>query len=455
MGWSVFTDDELIARLRVCIAKNTAIDAFYETIDHAKLEALMAAISEGNADADIFSDPDCSLYLLYLIENKKIDFWAGMTVYVYCMALMQFTQRQSLRPEHEQYQLSDRKIVVTQLTANKQLTNEGRCYLSAVKKNYARFPWLAFDEEKILQAANTGVAVDGWLIQINAGLNRALAGVNNLMNAIVHDILYLQKIDNTYFIMPSFSVINAFYAVQCDEPMQLQPGFGMASIERLLGWHEGNSHFVALYSHLVRDSLLSVHEFDCGPLMVLVHDFAHSFWANMLTRAQRDLMLKELVHVLLQADAILGIDIDARLKTAINQIVFEWRDFNFSPLYPFEHKSRAEFFMHLLVSAFGRYKEAAGLYVKPTTFKDTDTWSEVQDDLLYLLGRLQNGGDCWKALYEQNKNTAIGRRNPKVIAAIEHAVEHAIPLSQARCTLFVAPAAVVPDESKPDACLKL
>lgn len=106
--------------------------------------------------------------------------------------------------------------------------------------------------------------------------------------------------------------------------------------------------------------------------------------------------------------------------------------------------------MYFLMSAFGRNGEAAGLYVKPTAFKDTDTWSEVQDDLLYVLGRLRNGGDFWMELYEQNKNTALGRRNAKVMAAIENAVENSIPLSQARSTLFAASAAVVLEESKPN-----
>jgi hypothetical protein len=456
----MFTDDELIAKLRVCILKNTAIDAFYQSFDVAperhqpKLDALMHAVSEGNPDADIFSDPDCSSYLLYLIENKKIPFWSGMTVYVYCIALMQFTKKQSLRPEHERYQLSDHGVKVTKFMLNQTLTQEGREYLSAVKIKYAAFPWLAFDEEKILQAAGDGAAVDAWLIHINAGLNRALAGVYNLMRALVKDVAYLVGYD-TNFIMPPFVLMNAFHALQCDEPMQFQPGFGISSKERLTGLHEENAHSLALYSPLVANNLLAVHEFDCGPLMALVHDIAHCFWANLLTKAQRDLILKDLVQVLLQADKILSMDMDARLKTAINKIVFEWRDFNFSPLSDFPKENPAEFFMHFLVSAFGRGDKLAGLYVKSAKFKDTDTWSEVQDDLLYLLGRLKNGSDLWAALYENNKSTAIGERNPAVIAAIETAVEQSIPLSEARCTLFAAPAKAEPHALKLDACLKL
>lgn len=443
----MLTDDELIARLRVCIQKNTAIDAFYRIIQgdldthQPKLNDLMLAIAEGNAQAPIFSNPDCSSYLLYSIENKKIPFWQGLTVYVYCVALMQLTNMQSLRSQDEFYKLNQR-VQVFSLMRDGELTPEGRTYIRSVKKNYAKFPWLSFDEDKILQAARDGAAVDRWLIGVDCGLDRAVASFNRIFNILVPEVCYFQ-VDREFFYMPSVTLMNVFHAMQCEEPMQFQPGFGTPSIERLARMHKDNLHFLPMYSLLVKSNLLQVHRLEPGPFMALVHDVVHCFWANLLTKAERDLIMGQLVPVLQNIATITGVEMDARLSKAIEAVIFEWRDFNFSPLTAFP-EDRREWVMHILMSAFGMSKNddglyEVGLYVNSKKFEDTDFCSEVQDDLLYLLARLRNVGPIWSELYARNKNTAIGRRKSEVVAKIELAALNSVPMSVMRVGLFATP----------------
>src|SRR6185437_14478117 len=80
------------------IAANKVLPAKLEEIktDNRKVNELLFAISTGDSDSSVFSEHDCHVYLLYLMQQKKISFSAGMTVYSYLMALMQFTEQQPL-----------------------------------------------------------------------------------------------------------------------------------------------------------------------------------------------------------------------------------------------------------------------------------------------------------------------------------------------------------------------
>ncbi|ASQ47296.1 hypothetical protein [Legionella clemsonensis] len=77
------------------ISKNKTINNFVNQVNahDTNAQALYNAIETGDFAAEIFSHPECSLYLLYLIKAGKIDFDTGITVYVYLMVLMQFTHQ--------------------------------------------------------------------------------------------------------------------------------------------------------------------------------------------------------------------------------------------------------------------------------------------------------------------------------------------------------------------------
>src|SRR5262249_688534 len=74
------------------IAKIAADD-----IKKKKAKELLTAIQKGDHAAAIFDDPECYLYLLFLIRENHIPFYQGMAVYLYIMILMQFTARQKLK----------------------------------------------------------------------------------------------------------------------------------------------------------------------------------------------------------------------------------------------------------------------------------------------------------------------------------------------------------------------
>lgn len=71
------------------------------TPTHEGLKELQRAIKYGDKGADIFTDPDCSIYLLKMMETGVIPFAEGITVYTYLMALMQYSDYQPIANSDE------------------------------------------------------------------------------------------------------------------------------------------------------------------------------------------------------------------------------------------------------------------------------------------------------------------------------------------------------------------
>src|ERR1700730_18342916 len=108
------------------IDRNKIIKALLDKItpENLQVEQLLVAINTGDAHANIWNDPECHIYLLYLIKQKKIPFAQGMTVYTYLMALMQFTDKQPLKATDNDVK-SMREITVEPLAIHQQITRIG------------------------------------------------------------------------------------------------------------------------------------------------------------------------------------------------------------------------------------------------------------------------------------------------------------------------------------------
>lgn len=98
--YTLLNEEKLIAGLFEYIRSNKIIPAFFAaikkniTLHNVNLALLKNAIAAGDENAAIFSEANCHLYLLYLINEKEIPFWQGITVYHFLITLAQFTELQ-------------------------------------------------------------------------------------------------------------------------------------------------------------------------------------------------------------------------------------------------------------------------------------------------------------------------------------------------------------------------
>jgi hypothetical protein len=115
------------------VKKNEKLFKFlYENkIDDVKQKALYLAINNGDIENTIFNDQECYLHLLNLIKTKQITFLEGMTVHVYLLVLMQFSNRLPIREEDRDVK-STRQIQIDSLAKHGQLTHEGSKFLTSI-----------------------------------------------------------------------------------------------------------------------------------------------------------------------------------------------------------------------------------------------------------------------------------------------------------------------------------
>jgi hypothetical protein len=260
------------------------------------VQHLCAAIKTGNAEAEIFSDPRCHLYLLYLVKNNHIEFWQGMTVYTYLMALMQFTRKQPLHPndsELKNAEYTHAGVQIAPLVINKQVTDFAKKYITEVKTKLANLQ-VSIDTDLFLRFAADLSPVDSWVLRSNFA-NEVLPfqkGYDEVARIIIVNspFILLQRSKHiSYFYTPSFSVIRHLLKQISPNPLELRPILGKISDEAFLKLHQHHYHPVALYDPGSENNLVKPHHIDSGPYTTMLHDaVGHAFWGSLLTRAERD-----------------------------------------------------------------------------------------------------------------------------------------------------------------------
>lgn len=149
----------LIAGLREYIRNNKALDEVYAKVSAspahvAFLETLKTVFRTGERQEWVFFHPHCSLAVLALIEDGTFPFWEGLTLYFYCMALMQYTDEQPLREGDEDYQLNLGKPTISFILKDGKLTDEGERYLASIETKCKKIPGYRFDKVAFIAHLN-------------------------------------------------------------------------------------------------------------------------------------------------------------------------------------------------------------------------------------------------------------------------------------------------------------
>jgi hypothetical protein len=291
-------EDFLIEGLFQFIQKNTYIPQFLASIanDSAEAKALQAAINKGESNDPMFDHPDCYLYLLYLIKNKQIPFWQGITIYYYLSILMQFTSRQPLKSEDADLKLIRDNIFIDKMTDQGKLTLHGEKYLHDLCKKLKEID-CPIELKEVVEFVHQLPPCEQWLFRLPyTDARQADRNYDALTTTLVRgNTPFLVKTawhilhsEFDFYWVPSSSVTNYILQKISPQPMLRQPVFGTVSTATLRQLHKNGIHPISLYAPHVKSNLREADSFRCGPTAIAVHDDAHTIWGSMLKPEERD-----------------------------------------------------------------------------------------------------------------------------------------------------------------------
>ena len=326
-------EDQLIAGLRQFIPKNTKIPAFTAEIaanpaEHEEaLSALQAAIAAGDFHAQVFEHEHCMRYLLYLIENKMVPFWQGMTAYTYVIALAQFTTKQQLKTSDQKFK-SIRHVSVTPLVVNGEIAKDVKTYLYYLIGALNKLQ-ININIDELFDFILNLPPCEQQLVKIgydsSAQDDPWGKGEDKMLAILVANIPYFQDEHSGICVIPSASIINYVHSKMSSTPLQGQPVLGRVKDEDFRDLHHKDQHPVAYYHLDEIFNLCEAHSLSCGPLPALLHDLTHIFLANLLSIEERNLLQNDLLTLLENVKASSTTDV---IQHMINAIVLNLNDYN-------------------------------------------------------------------------------------------------------------------------------
>jgi len=354
-------DDKLLFdQLFSYIKKNTFIPNFLSSIAQdedklSKVAELYAAIKIGNAEAEVFKDPHCYLYLLYLIQEEKISFWQGMTVYTYIMALMQFTNQQSLNETSPQILAEKMKnnLYVESLAKNGKLTVLGEEYINGtiLKLNDISVN-ITYTElaNYILKLPSTEL----WLLKAQCVEHISYFGgdenrrYNKIMTALILNIPFIHFTSSQILVKsppiitywaPSLTLVNFLLEKISPSSIKILPIFGAIGTDKLTELHAKGKHIAALYAPDVKSNLVNIHGTHPGPFTVFWHDIGHALWGSMLQSSERKLIFDGYIPQLKAIQQVANKSKDTASYLTISNEIHRLNDFDLTPIKSFSTKA--------------------------------------------------------------------------------------------------------------------
>lgn len=399
----------MLARdLRAGIQRNQRIPAFFQDIkNHFKahkkrLDQIKLAIVAGDFSIPLLNQPNDSLYLLYLIETESVDFWQGITMYLYLMALMEFT-------EHQPFSEADAKlgcfktncpVSLLPLWKDNQLTEVGEGYLNLLDENYRIMRDKAFPRDHFLAQLKTLSRVDQSVLMVEFTVTRALMNVvvpveaslieaerfrflrSLSLNVPFLDMGLLPEQAETgvvKFFIPSLRLIEYFLMLESDTPVNLLLRFGR--YQSLHAMHQRNEHLLPLYSPFVRDNYFSVHDFQCGPFACFVHDVLHAYHMNLLSNEERLVIYECLLPKF--RSLLENKPFDVLKQERLKKIIFDLNDMDIAPLAKFKGEDLFCIYIKRCIQRNEIHPDAYGFYAHEYRVKTAPLGGVFDDYLLF------------------------------------------------------------------------
>ncbi len=429
------------------ISKNTYIPNFLTKKikkNNKNVTALFDAINQGDASAAIFSHPKCYLYLLYLINQKTISFQTGMTVYVYLLALMQFSDQQPVADGDEEIK-KPRSIEMRKLVKNHQLSEEGKNYLQELCVGLKNIG-IHLDYKKICKyALSLKEPSAQWLLRVQYQHHSdELADYDKLTRIVLFNIpIFTSQVEPSgygYYHIPSASIINYIFKSIFKDPILGINTFGSVGLNTLREMHYHGLHPVALYALHVKSNPKTADGFRCGPLVMWLHDIEHLFFGSIFTKKERKILWNRYIPIL---DKMKQHAIDnnhPQLAERMQMVINLACDFDLAPIPDFlDVENRL---MEYVCRTFRR--DGSTYLYRTGNNPNAELGQHIEDHVYFTLHQFYYSDTLLnkeereflqKLLVQLRTRTQEHRRNPDILDQLE---------SHAKIGIFPTPQKIVP-----------
>jgi len=277
--------------------------AEFETSDTAKenIKQLSVAIEKADFSAKVFSHPDCQLYVLHLLEKKKISIDDFLTLNIYLLALMQYTDKQSLRPEDSDIKESH------EVGIHPWQELRGHFADSLYDSHYYLHPYNKLDMQQLDAEAGKLNKLNQVVFSIertrddNSDATRFMKELSRLSP--------LMTTNGSYFFIPSGGLMKLMLrCINPGLPLNSAPVCGSIGLATLYRMHREGFHPASIYSTSIASNPKNVHDLRVGPLTTLLHDLvAHVYWGNLLFANHYKFVFEYLIP---KASALFAVTVD-------------------------------------------------------------------------------------------------------------------------------------------------
>lgn len=350
------------------ISKNKTIPELLKTLtpERPDIAKLKRAIEEADFSSPIWNNQDCNVYLLYLMNQQLISFNAGITAYMYLIALMQLTPRQALQAKDGKQVKKGYPVSMKPMVTGGKLTILGEGYADLLASFFSR---TNLDRKSEIQEVKDYILSLPFIEQhlIHSQYDQNFKDPNSDIEKFLNDLISNLPIpttsrpknikDNTAissscssslveYSVPSFSLIQFILNKINPETVKLVPIFGNMGLDKLYQWHKSGFHPFNLFAPQVKSNQpWKIDGYLSGPWPALLHDIFHAQSMNLLSTKERQRIFEQFIPVvgLLQ-------ELDFKFNSVsfvedFTHITEGLYDFNLSP-------ASAYFDQHL---AFNRY----------------------------------------------------------------------------------------------------
>lgn len=265
-------------------------------------ETLMHAISQGNFNAAIFSDPDCMRYNLYLLRENKINIDEFLTVQVYLSALMLYTDQQPLKEKDAHLKRITEVTTIPIAQIERRLIDK---FNTTHYRTFLNHEMSDIEQERLKLAFLQLSAFDQQVIKIKQP-SSLKDEVERQTARYCHSPLLLS--DKEYYYIPSVAALKAMLSIMNPEmPLHPAPIFGRISFATLYQLHKQGFHPVALYAPFINTNPENIHGKNPGPLAALLHDLGgHVYFGNLLSRNLYQFLFQKLLPLIINDSQLNG-----------------------------------------------------------------------------------------------------------------------------------------------------
>lgn len=299
---------------------------FQTSKDHQnKIDTLFMAILKGDLKNSIFSNPNCQLYALYLLKEKTIDIDTFLSVNIYLIVLMQFTQHQTLRNEHQKYK---RKAEIKIFNINNlDIQNK---FINRLFDKYFTTSDEQFDGNAFTRSIQQLSKLDQCVIGIHIPNFDIIPNSDTVLTGLKSFIIGSEWIaqDDYYVYLPLTGLIKTLIQTHnADLTINPAPIFGNINFYTLFLFHQLGLHPIDIYMPYVATNIVNVHDMDSGPLFALLHDLIHLWTGNLLQKNHFLFIFEYLIP--LSAEKF-QFNLDTKFDEQISGNIFNLIDIDFS-----------------------------------------------------------------------------------------------------------------------------